>query len=177
MERRLTSVELKDSLEELLSLTTMTVATVAVGGEPHAAAVYFACDNLLNMYFFSDSKSQHAQDLAHEARAAVTIHPERSSWQDIHGLQMRGVISVVHSQTKWQAAWKLYLAKFPFVADLEQLVAINQLHVFNPQWIRVVDNRRGFGFKQEWGRSDAAGVDEDWHMITGDNSVSGGING
>jgi uncharacterized protein YhbP (UPF0306 family) len=177
MERSLTSVELKYSLEELLNLTTMTIATVGIGCEPHSAAVYFACDDQLNMYFFSDSKSQHAQDTANEVLAAVTVHPDRNRWQDIHGLQMRGAITVVQSQTKWQEAWKLYLVKFPFAADLEQLVAINQLYVFNPQWIRLVDNRRGFGFKQEWGRSDLIGVRDAWNLITGEFGISGGING
>jgi len=33
---------------------------------------------------------------------------------------------------------------------LEEMVARNALYVFQPRWIRLVDNRRGFGFKQEW---------------------------
>jgi fructosamine-3-kinase len=59
------------------------------------------------MYYFSDSKSQHAQDTANEGRAAVTVHLEHSSWQGSHGLQMGGVISAVQSQNKWQEAWDL----------------------------------------------------------------------
>jgi uncharacterized protein YhbP (UPF0306 family) len=177
MERKITAVELKDSLNELLSLSTMTIATVGGDGEPHAAAVYFACDDQLNMYFFSDSGSQHASDTIHEARAAVTVHPDRTSWQDIRGLQMRGVIQAVQSQFKWQEAWQQYLVKFPFVADLEQLVAINQLHWFKPGWIRLVDNRRGFGFKQEWRRSESAGQQETWLLITGHERNSGGLDG
>jgi hypothetical protein len=39
MERSLTSVELENSLEKLLNLINMIVATVGVGGELHAAAV------------------------------------------------------------------------------------------------------------------------------------------
>ncbi|MES0360142.1 MAG: hypothetical protein ABUK20_04440 [Anaerolineales bacterium] len=59
------------------------------------------------MYYFSDSKSQHAQDTANEGCAAVTAHPEHSSWQDFHGLQMGGAISAVQSQNKWQEGWDL----------------------------------------------------------------------
>jgi uncharacterized protein YhbP (UPF0306 family) len=173
MERSIASIELKDSLAELLNLTTMTIATVGVDGDPHAAAVYFAYDDHLNMFFFSDSKSQHALDIVHDGKAAVTVHPDLTNWQDIHGLQMRGVIQAVQSQSKWQEAWKLYLAKFPFVADLEQLVAMNQLHMFIPRWVRLVDNRRGFGFKMEWAK-DEQGV---WHTVADDTRTSGGIDG
>ena len=38
----------------------------------------------------------------------------------------------------------------PFVAALKPLIARNQLYVFTPTWLRLVDNRRGFGYKQEW---------------------------
>jgi len=30
------------------------------------------------------------------------------------------------------------------------IVQRNALYVFSPTWVRLVDNRRGFGFKQEW---------------------------
>ena len=129
------------------------------------------------MYFFSGSTSQHAQDTAYDARAAVTVHPERSCWQDIHGLQMHGTITAVQSHNKWQEAWKLYQAKFPFAADPEQLAALNHLYEFNPHWMRVVDNRRGFGFKQEWGRSEPDRVGETCDLITGKDRYSGGVNG
>lgn len=177
MERRITSTELQDSLGELLDLTTMTVATSGPGGEPHAAAVYFAPDDQLNLYFFSDASSQHALDAAQDDRAAVTIHPEQSRWQEIHGMQMRGSIRVVQSQEQWQEGWKVYLAKFPFVAELEQLIANNQMHKFSPHWIRLVDNRQGFGYKQEWGRSSGGGEDEIWDLLPGINPVSDETNG
>lgn len=129
------------------------------------------------MYYFSNSKSQHAQDTDNEVLAAVTVHSERSCWQDIHGLQMCGAITAVQSHNKWQEAWKLYQAKFPFAADLEQLVALNQPYVFNPYWNRVVDNRRGFGFNLEWGRSEPDRVGETCDLIIGKDRNSGGVNG
>jgi hypothetical protein len=63
------------------------------------------------MYFFSDLKSQHVQDQANEVLAAVTVHPERSSWQNIHGLQMHGVTTAVQSHNKWQEAWDLIIGE------------------------------------------------------------------
>ena len=42
------------------------------------------------------------------------------------------------------------LRQVPFVIQLEPVVARNEMYAFAPSWIRLVDNRRGFGFKQEW---------------------------
>lgn len=150
MERRIASAKLKASLEEFLVLTTMTLSTVGKDQEPHAAAIYFAADASINLYFFSETGSQHALDIGREPRAAVAIQAEAADWQDIRGLQMRGKVRVVEIGQEWQAAWQLYHKKFPFVSDLEDLVAANQMYSFEPTWIRLVDNRRGFGFKQEW---------------------------
>jgi uncharacterized protein YhbP (UPF0306 family) len=63
---------------------------------------------------------------------------------------MRGTVRAVDSKHEWQAAWQCYREKFPFVIDLEDVIKSNQLYAFTPAWIRLVDNRRGFGFKQEW---------------------------
>jgi hypothetical protein len=49
----------------------------------------------------------------------------------------------------WEAAWQVYSAKFPFVKAMRLIVASNQLYVFRPRWVRHLDNRRGFGFKEE----------------------------
>jgi uncharacterized protein YhbP (UPF0306 family) len=128
----------------------MTLATVGRDSEPHAAAVYFTADGSLNLYYFSETSSQHCLDSDHEPRAAVAIHPESAGWQEIHGLQMRGEIQAVDSKHEWQGAWHIYREKFPFVIDLEEVIATNQMYAFKPTWIRLVDNRQGFGYKQEW---------------------------
>lgn len=130
----------------------MTLATADQGGEPHAAAVYFAADGDLNFYFFSGSHSQHGQDLSFRPTCAVAIYPECHDWQEIRGLQLRGEASPVFPGPVWEHAWSVYQAKFPFVSEMRELVARNHFYMFVPAWVRLVDNRRGFGFKQEWRR-------------------------
>lgn len=134
----------------LLSLSTMTLATRAADGAPHAAPVYFAADDDLRFYFFSEADSQHAQDLAIDPRAAAALYPEATGWQDIRGVQLRGLAKPVGGGPQREAAWERYKAKFPFVQSLKSIVARNELFVFVPHWVRMVDNRLGFGFKQEW---------------------------
>jgi len=135
---------------DLISVTTLTLATCGADGAPHAAPVYFAADEELRLYFFSDPVSQHSLDLEHDPRAAVAIYPECHGWQEIRGLQLRGEVRRVSPGAEWEAAWALYAARFPFVEELKEAVARTALYVFVPHWARLVDNRRGFGFKQEW---------------------------
>jgi uncharacterized protein YhbP (UPF0306 family) len=140
----------------------MTLATSGAGGEPHAAAVYFAAvlrgaassdlpdPDQLTLYFFSDSKAQHARDLGLSPRAAAELHPAAvQGWQEIRGLQLRGSVRPVSPGAEWDAAFEAYLKKFPFVASMKDIVAQNQLFAFTPAWLRWMDNRRGFGWKEE----------------------------
>jgi uncharacterized protein YhbP (UPF0306 family) len=128
----------------------MTLATSGPDGTPQAAPVYFASSPDLRLYFFSDPDSQHSRHLAENPRAAAAIYPECHDWQDIRGLQLHGEVRPVLPGPEWDAAWGLYAAKFPFVSELRAVVERNALYVFIPHWVRLVDNRRGFGFKQEW---------------------------
>ena len=180
MERFLDPARLKSSLADLLSLSTMTVATSGSDGEAHAADVYFASDEQLTLYFFSDSNSQHGVDIRRDPRAAITIHAGQGGWEQILGLQMRGVINAISDQALWQQAWDVYRVKFPFVSELEDVVAINQLYGFNPYWMRLVDNSQGFGFNQEWKIENPerdGGPGRVWQQISGQNKGTRKANG
>ena len=142
-----------DDEGDFWSLPAMTLATTGLDGAPHAAAVYFASDELhQNLYFFSTGDSQHSQDLESSARAAVTIYPLVAGWQEIRGLQLRGEVQAIPPGKEWNQAWERYLVKFPFAANMKDLIARNTLYTFRPDWIRQIDNRRGFGYKEEWTR-------------------------
>ncbi len=136
-------------LAELLALPVMTLATTGTNREPNAAAVYFAADSASRLYFFSETTSQHARNLEADPRAAVTIQPLVSGYREIRGLQLRGRVRPVPPGPEWDAAFALYQAKFPFVSELKEEVAQNQLFVFTPAWLRLLDNRVAFGYKEE----------------------------
>lgn len=138
------------SITDLISVSTMTLATTSLEGVPHAAPLYFAADGELHLYFFSDPRSQHIRYVTHHPSAAVTLYPLCSRWEDIRGLQMQGEVQLVNQGLEWAEGWEIYAAKFPFVSKLKDIVDSNTLYVFIPHWVRLVDNRRGFGFKQEW---------------------------
>jgi uncharacterized protein YhbP (UPF0306 family) len=155
-------------IDDYLNNYSMTLATLGSDGKPHAAAVYFATSwgqttlgddsekvlGRMRLYYLSDQESQHSQDIKNNGQAAVTIHSEVENWNEIRGLQMRGIIRLVHQGQEWETAWKYYQDKFPFVSRLKVIVARNTFYVFIPKWIRLIDNRQGFGFKKEWDLDD-----------------------
>jgi len=131
----------------------MALATTDPEGNPHAAPVYFVHDENLKLYFFSEVRSAHSQHIAQNPRVAAAIYPECQTWRSIKGLQMRGEVRLVKSSMEWDTAWAHYQVKFPFVRALKVVVAKNQLYVFSANWMRLVDNSQGFGFKEEWNLS------------------------
>ncbi len=140
-----------DDSDEAWLQPSLTLATTSSDGDPHAAAVYFAADaKRENLYFFSASSSQHSQDLEANPRAAAAIHPPVADWRQINGLQLRGAAVPVAPGDAWERGWQIYQAKFPFIRDLKTIVEQNILYTFRPTWFRRIDNRRGFGFKEEW---------------------------
>jgi flavin prenyltransferase len=140
----------RPSGEDLWALPAMTLATTGTDGEPHAATVYFAAADEKTLYFFSAPDSQHSQDLAANPRAAASIHPLVENWQEIRGLQMRGTVTPLPEGEAWERGWASYLVKFPFAGEMKEVIARNRLYAFHLDWVRKIDNRRGFGFKEEW---------------------------
>lgn len=134
---------------DLLALPAMTLSTADPQGRPHSAALYFAADAQANLYFYSDPDSRHARSAVAGQPAAVSIHPLVEGWEEIRGLQMEGELRAVTDEEESQKAWQLYTQKFPFTAGLKDLMDRNALFVFTPRWTRLVDNLRGFGFKEE----------------------------
>ncbi|RMF95591.1 MAG: pyridoxamine 5'-phosphate oxidase [Gammaproteobacteria bacterium] len=147
-------------LAMLAAHNTMTLATANAAGEPWAATVFYASDRELNLYFVSDARTRHGQDLAAGGRLAAAINPDCGTWNEVRGLQLAGRVDVL-TGTARLAGLKHYLAKFADVRTLfqkprdanertiaERLKAAN-LYCLRPSFIRLIDNSRWFGYKEE----------------------------
>ena len=64
------------------------------GDAPWAATVFFASDGL-SLYFFSSPESRHCQNLAANARVAVTVQEDYKDWRKIKGIQLEGRVKLV----------------------------------------------------------------------------------
>ncbi len=133
----------------LAAHSTLTLATVGPDGQPAAASLFFAADEAARVYWLSAGSSRHSRHLAAEPRAAITVHAATWRWNEIAGAQMEGTVSVVTAGAAWDAAWALYLAKFPFAADFQAELARSNFYVLTPRWARLIDNNQGFGHKAE----------------------------
>jgi len=141
---------------------TMTLATIGPAGEPRAAAVFYAADDNLDLYFLSDPDTRHGRNLAREPRVAATIQADGQDWQEITGLQIEGTAEVVEGANEIARVTRLFAERFDFLREfpadgdavgppeLQGPLADSLFYVLRPTWIRSIDNKRGFGHHEEW---------------------------
>jgi len=150
----------RDAIRAMLAeYNTLSLATHGSDG-PWVASVFYASDKDLNLYFVSDHRTRHGRDMATQAGVAAAINPDCSAWDDVRGLQLRGRVEVLSGAARLGGIGH-YLAKFSDVKRLfekprdkneetigQRLKAAN-LYRLTPEWIRLIDNSRWFGFKEE----------------------------
>jgi len=130
--------------------STLTLATTTSSGLPQAASLFFAVAADGSLIFVSGAESRHSLNIAANGQAAVTIHTETWKWHDIAGVQMEGSVRAVPAGPEREAAWDTYRAKFPFVTAFESEVSQSTFYRFTPRWVRLIDNRVRFGFREEF---------------------------
>lgn len=142
----------------LETCNTISLAT-AVGDLPHAAAVFYV--NIgLNLFFLSNPKSRHGENLTHNPTVSGTIHEDYSNWLQIKGIQLEGRVECIGGILKHPRIVKAYVKKFPNVADfllsphklgkgIAQKVSTVNFFQIRPTKISFLDNSLGFGHKEE----------------------------
>ncbi|MCL4299689.1 MAG: pyridoxamine 5'-phosphate oxidase family protein [Anaerolineae bacterium] len=153
--------ELRTRLKQFLAAhTTLTLATLAEDGRPQAAPLFYAEMDDLSLIFISEQRVRHSQNVARDRRVAAAIYADGQQWQTIRGVQIEGVCTALSGQAA-QAAQAVYLAKYPFIAADLLLARLFQKVTFykiSPAWLRLIDNSRGFGYKEEWEREEIEGT-------------------
>jgi uncharacterized protein len=153
--------ETRQAIRRMLEAhNTVTLATCE-GDRPWATTVFFASDAELNLYFVSDQRTRHGRNLAISGRVAGAVNPDCGSWAEVRGVQLEGRVTVLEGTTRL-AALKRYLTKFPDVSALferpkdenEETIAARlraaNVYKLSPDWIRLIDNSRSFGYKEEF---------------------------
>ncbi len=138
---------------------TITLATCE-DERPWAATVFYASDAALSLYFVSDRRTRHGRHLAASGLTAGAVNPDCASWGEVQGLQLEGRVTVL-TGVAHMAALKRYLTKFPEIGalfekpqDQDEATIAKRLwaadfYKLTPGWIRLIDNRLGFGCKAE----------------------------
>ena len=94
----------------LAEQNTLTLATSGPDG-PAAAGLFYVSDDRFRLYFLSNSKAQHAMNLAYNPQVAATVHEDHRDWRKIQGVQLRGEARAVKSPIEQARAMKLYTQK------------------------------------------------------------------
>ena len=143
-------------LDYMQAHNTMTLATSS-GDVPWAATVFYASDEL-RLYFFSAPDSRHCQNLAGNARVAVTIQEDYHDWRQIKGIQLEGAVTLVDGVLEKAKAMAVYARKYPQVIKLfldpgsgvfyKAFLKV-KFYCVIPQKVFFIDNEQGFGKRQE----------------------------
>jgi uncharacterized protein YhbP (UPF0306 family) len=143
-------------LDYLQAHNTMTLATCA-DNVPWAATVFYASEGL-SLYFFSAPDSRHGENLAANAKVAVTVQEDYRDWRQIKGVQLEGKVALVDSVLEKAKALAVYARKYPDVIKLFTDPSSGAFHRaflkvkfyrVSPERVFFIDNAQGFGKRQE----------------------------
>lgn len=152
--------DIRAAIHDMLAAHNTVSLATSRDDRPWAATVFYASDAALNLYFVSDSRTRHGLDIEANNLVAGAINPDCSTWSEVKGLQLEGRVRVLNGAARLKGLG-YYLTRFRDVQALfeapgdsneetiaERLKAAN-LYCLAPQRIRLIDNSRWFGFKEE----------------------------
>lgn len=142
-------MELFEEIREYLEAHhVLTLATVDDGGS-WATPLFYVSDDAMDLYFLSDPSTRHCQAIAASPLVSAALHGGATVWAEITGIQLHGLAEALDDELGEERALQLYTAKFPFVLPLIPVDGPHRIYRIRPRWLRLIDNSRGLGFKQE----------------------------
>jgi uncharacterized protein YhbP (UPF0306 family) len=146
-------MQLREQLKLVAALLGQeTTLALASSGEEGLAAVtplFYIADEELTLYWLSSESSRHSQNLRNEPRAAATVYRKVESWKQIRGVEMRGLVNKVTRPERRHALLVAYCERFKLGRILRLAIRQSALYEFQPDFIRYIDNAKGFGYKFE----------------------------
>lgn len=127
----------------------MSLATTGEDGQACVAPLFYIVDKVLSLYWLSSESSQHSLNLAGNSRAAATVYRSVESWKKIRGVQLRGIVSKVTEPEHRDALLAAYCKRFKLGRVLRPILRLSTMYALRPDFIRYIDNHRGFGYKFE----------------------------
>lgn len=144
-------------------LTIHNVLTLAYCDErgPAACAVWFALTEQMQFIFLSSKRTRHGTALATSGKVAFTVQKDEQQWHNIRGVQGTGRCAPIEDDQR-DSAWRTYSTRFPFVIQpfgtIAAALASVTLWSVTPDWLRWIDNTKGFGHKDELVRDTTSGA-------------------
>ncbi len=122
----------------------LTIATYT-GNEPWCANCFYVyLEEENSLVFTSDTSTRHGKEFLENSLVAGSVVLETMIVGKIRGIQFQGVISEPEGELLARAK-KAYLLRFPVAALMD-----THLWVVKLTYIKMTDNRLGFGKKLIW---------------------------
>jgi uncharacterized protein YhbP (UPF0306 family) len=122
----------------------LTLAT-CVENNPWCANCFYVWLEDENCFVFTtDNTTKHAQDAIQNQNVAGSVVLETSVVGKIRGIQFRGTMQIPENELASKARFA-YLKKFPFAVLMD-----TKLWIVKVNYIKMTDNRLGFGKKLIW---------------------------
>jgi uncharacterized protein YhbP (UPF0306 family) len=122
----------------------LTIATT-VGNEPWCANCFYVyLEDINSLVFTTDAETRHGKEFLKNPHVAGSVVLETLVIGRIRGIQFQGIISEP-SGDLLEKAKREYLKRFPVAALME-----TRLWVVKLSYIKMTDNRFGFGKKLIW---------------------------
>lgn len=113
--------------------------------QPYIAHCFYAYDKKNNVFYFtSDPATRHGNEFVINDLAAAGIALETTTIGKIQGLQMTGRVVALEGEDLKRSK-KKYLRAFPYA-----LLKLETMWGFYPNFMKLTDNRLGFGTKLKW---------------------------
>lgn len=123
----------------------LTLATCA-GGDPWCSNMFYAWLDEGMFVFSSSSETKHVADAGLNSTVAGSVVLETKVVGDVRGIQFCGRM-FRPARELYDRAQKRYLKKFPYAVAMKL-----DIWVIEPDFIKLTDNRLGFGKKTVWKR-------------------------
>lgn len=124
----------------------LTLAS-CVRNQPYCCNCFYAYDEELNIFVIkTNDDTRHTRELNQNSHIGASIVLETSEIGKIQGLQITGK-AIYYTGSDLDIAKKIYLKKFPYA-----LAAPGEYVVIEPDFLKLTDNRFGFGKKLTWNK-------------------------
>jgi len=125
----------------------LTLATSS-NNEPYCATCFYSYLEKENLFIItSDYETRHVKEMIKQNKISGAIALETKIIGKIRGIQFTGTITDLKDQNNTSARIS-YLKRFPFAILKE-----TALWSIEPDYIKMTDNRLGFGKKLYWNKS------------------------
>jgi uncharacterized protein len=126
----------------------LTIATT-VDNEPWCANCFYVyLEEENSLVFTTDNNTRHGQEFIKNPLVAGSVVLETMVTGKIRGIQFQGIVSVPKDKMV-QRAKRAYLMRFPVAILMDTTLWIVEL-----TYIKMTDNRLGFGKKVVWSREE-----------------------